>query len=438
MMMSLNISRDCLLESDDSINNNGLSISTVTWGRDSHELFDYETSQTHSQQFRIAGTAVELHRKGNEVIIVPDGEINPPSCEYLMSARFYKSCGTFRIFQKAGIHTKKLWSVVRSNFPSGVRLHEGLTIKLGRFKLRVRQICTKKVDEGDDRTSCSSDEIPVITEACVLRERHYNSALDLGQGDRRPIPAFSVADGELDNSVKHFQCRICLSEGPTDDDPLICPCECTGSIRYVHAGCLGHWLRGRLGLETFNGSVYFFRPLACELCHCVYPSYFESGGNRFPLASLPETKIPFIVFENIGMYPHVAAWNTDHSNTFPTGLHIVRFSQNQSVLKIGRGHECQMRISDVSISRLHAFLRMDENGDVFLEDQHSKFGTLVDAETGLDVPNNGNISIQSGRTLITLSTASPTGSDQETVNDTDMFEDTLEDEGIDSDRPHTH
>jgi E3 ubiquitin-protein ligase DOA10 len=37
------------------------------------------------------------------------------------------------------------------------------------------------------------------------------------------------------------QCRFCLDEGETPDNPLIAPCPCTGSVRYVHHGCLKRW-----------------------------------------------------------------------------------------------------------------------------------------------------------------------------------------------------
>jgi hypothetical protein len=210
----------------------------------------------------------------------------------------------------------------------------------------------------------------------------------------------------------------------------------------VHANCIGDWLRGRLGLENHNGNVFFFRPMACELCHCLYPSYYEANEAPVPLPFLPETKTPFIVLENIGGSAAVAAWNNDSSNTFPGGLHVVRFSDDRSPLKIGRGHDCQMRVSDVSISRLHALLRIDEDGSIYLEDQESKFGTLIDEQKRsrfITIPPRTTICLQSGRTLLTLSLAAPAGSDQDTVNDTDMIDDDLlDDEVSEAPRPHTH
>lgn len=37
-----------------------------------------------------------------------------------------------------------------------------------------------------------------------------------------------------------MQCRFCLE---TDDEPMISPCNCTGSVRYIHTSCLHKWIR---------------------------------------------------------------------------------------------------------------------------------------------------------------------------------------------------
>uniref|UniRef100_A0A3P9J4E1 RING-type E3 ubiquitin transferase n=1 Tax=Oryzias latipes TaxID=8090 RepID=A0A3P9J4E1_ORYLA len=37
-------------------------------------------------------------------------------------------------------------------------------------------------------------------------------------------------------------CRICHCEGD-EESPLITPCHCTGSLRFVHQGCLQQWIK---------------------------------------------------------------------------------------------------------------------------------------------------------------------------------------------------
>lgn len=42
--------------------------------------------------------------------------------------------------------------------------------------------------------------------------------------------------------VHYFLRRICHCEGD-DDCPLIMPCRCTGSLSFVHQGCLNQWIK---------------------------------------------------------------------------------------------------------------------------------------------------------------------------------------------------
>ncbi len=44
--------------------------------------------------------------------------------------------------------------------------------------------------------------------------------------------------------------------------------------------------------------------------------------------------------------------------------------------RIGRSVETDMKIADISVSRLHSYIKIHGN-ELFLEDNGSKFGTLV-------------------------------------------------------------
>lgn len=48
----------------------------------------------------------------------------------------------------------------------------------------------------------------------------------------------------------------------------------------------------------------------------------------------------------------------------------------QDGIKLGRGHECEIRITDISVSRNHAIIKY-QNGGFYVFDNKSKFGTLV-------------------------------------------------------------
>ena len=52
------------------------------------------------------------------------------------------------------------------------------------------------------------------------------------------------------------------------------------------------------------------------------------------------------------------------------------YSPENEPIKMGRGHQCDLRVSDISVSRLHAYIKF-ENGGFVMYDNNSKFGSLV-------------------------------------------------------------
>lgn len=57
-------------------------------------------------------------------------------------------------------------------------------------------------------------------------------------------------------------------------------------------------------------------------------------------------------------------------------VYILNLSTDKTQFKIGRGHDNDIRISDISVSRFHAMIKR-ENDNLILKDNSSKFGTLV-------------------------------------------------------------
>jgi hypothetical protein len=56
-------------------------------------------------------------------------------------------------------------------------------------------------------------------------------------------------------------------------------------------------------------------------------------------------------------------------------IHVFNLAVSDT-FKIGRSVETDMKIADISVSRLHAYIRLRDN-ELYLEDNGSKFGTLV-------------------------------------------------------------
>lgn len=57
-------------------------------------------------------------------------------------------------------------------------------------------------------------------------------------------------------------------------------------------------------------------------------------------------------------------------------IHILNFSNEKNTFNMGRGHESEIRVNDISVSRCHAIIKYKPDG-IYIEDNRSKFGTLV-------------------------------------------------------------
>lgn len=109
--------------------------------------------------------------------------------------------------------------------------------------MSLRDICV-------DRTEKSTDESIADHPLQILQEESQAMLQDppcrlYALGEHAGTPA-SSPNGALDI------CRICHCEGDLEA-PLIAPCFCAGSLRYVHQACLQQWIKSS---DTKN----------CELC----------------------------------------------------------------------------------------------------------------------------------------------------------------------------
>lgn len=340
-----------------------LSIRCATWARDSHDLFDYEARHVHKKLYFVKRSC-RIFRTMLEVQLVLDGHCLPSQpTDYLLSVRHREGRYLIAPPEKnpQGVSTvtpKRAWLVVKQLPHGHYQLQEADVIKLGRFKLRVKQLV-----------------------------KYGPSSLELRLDDVETPHSTVTAEEAVT-----MQCRICLLEGGTDRDPLVCPCQCKGSIKFVHLDCLRHWINGRLSLTGDNQSKsFFFKQLQCELCKTPFPSAVVLNGERVSIVNFPKIEAPFIILENMG--------------GLNRGLHVVSMEERKE-LRLGRGHESDMRIADVSISRYHATIRFAD-GEFILEDHNSKFGTLVALRKVQFVEPSHSLGVQVGRTVLGISLRKP-------------------------------
>lgn len=268
---------------------------------------------------------------------------------------FKLSQGDFVTYQIGNSSNKRLWLAIRHSNPKGVDLKEGDVIKLGRIRIKVRRVVTT----------------PGPVEGSI--QKCFES-----------LASHIDAEEKLDEEAL---CRICFCNENTENNPLIAPCECTGSIKYIHTDCIKQWLRSRIQTKTTSSTVsYYWTDMNCELCKSCLPSSIYYMGNKIDLISIEYPLKPYLLLEE---------YSPENFNS--SGVHIVTIDDGNTI-SIGRAQDAELRISDISVSRSHAVLSF--SGNKFrIADKKSKFGTLIKLKKVLTLHTGKNVSIQVGRTL---------------------------------------
>ena len=82
-------------------------------------------------------------------------------------------------------------------------------------------------------------------------------------------------------------------------------------------------------------------------------------------------------------------------------IHMLTVTDKKSDFKLGRGHESEVRINDISVSRCHAIIKCRKDG-FYIEDNLSKFGTIVLLKNTLRLAEDHTMAVQVGRSVVSF------------------------------------
>ncbi len=197
-------------------------------------------------------------------------------------------------------------------------------------------------------------------------------------------------------------CRICFGEEDKNnnmEDPLISPCLCKGSMKYIHYKCLKNWLESKIKSSPLSsielkdkiGMCYCANELICELCKTKFPDYINHKGKLFNLSFYKTDFKKYLIFES---------QQVENNKKF---IHILSFD-NSNKIAIGRSKECDVSFPEISVSRFHCYIHYDEKkNNIYLEDNCSRFGSLVLIQNPfLLMINKNSLKIQTNKTFIKI------------------------------------
>ena len=182
-------------------------------------------------------------------------------------------------------------------------------------------------------------------------------------------------------------CRICLSEEYEENNPLIHPCNCDGTMKYIHLQCLKLLIQSKIKkTETESCKVFTFKTLECEICKMVFPEKIRIKGSIYSIIDFEKPDKDYIILDGL------IKETPEEKSIF-----IVHF-KNKKEIKIGRATDANIRLSDISVSRAHAIISQ-YNDSFYLHDTNSKFGTLISAGNKFCILYNKPFSVQKGNIL---------------------------------------
>lgn len=262
----------------------------------------------------------------------------------------------------------------------GYLLSEGDTIRLGKAQLKVKEI------KGPRKNRASK--------ALTLSKHIYQGGLGGGLKETYQADDPHIVN-TFDSEDEGNQCRICLMEENTEENPLIKPCKCSGSMGLIHIECLQRWFSTKVATrEQNNSTCYSWKSPKCELCKFDYPEKLSIRDEVFDLLLMKKPENNFITLES-----------ATSQNSESKSINVISF-QDKKNIRLGRGHDSDIRLGDISVSRNHANIHLTESG-LFLADVSSKFGTLIRIKRPVSLTLGFKFLVQCGRTLVEISVKKP-------------------------------
>ena len=435
-------------------------MNTQTWDKYICELIDYYSTDLYSSKIE-TNESGHVYRQFNNVKFYNHKLNETKENEYLMHLdcnenQFFIDVNSYKIDDDENIcSNNSTWFSLKSdkknknNRLNMFKISEGDVIKIGKIIIRIRKIKfqsdkhnNKKIniDINNNKyelsNSSKSESVSVLRELGTNSLFNYNINNNNVQNDinlntvkkqkededkENEMLSINKTSNKKVNSKKiNFKtpekiffeenqkkkstdfpsrcCRICYLEEETESNPLIQPCLCSGSLKYIHLDCLKKWIGTRNWTRVENNEnvcIYLIKEIDCELCKNKLPDYIRHKNKLYKIIEFKIDFKNYISFENLTL--------DKQKNKF---IYVINLDKKKDI-KIGRGHEANIILSDISVSRVHCVLNV-YNKNVYLQDNEAKYGTLVLVQTPrLNIIDNIDLNLQIGRSFINCKNKAP-------------------------------
>jgi len=183
------------------------------------------------------------------------------------------------------------------------------------------------------------------------KKKHYVKSDNLGADDFISDNKTIIQKKKNEESVKsshlsiksEMVCRICLDydnkileKEDENYNPMISPCNCSGTMGGIHLKCLREWLERNKTMKAVKGHVVFS---------------VNVNNKIVDIIQVERPKDNFIILETLSS-------GVQKEEYTKSKVFFILNTENKQTLQIGRNTTCDVRIGDdISVSRTHSLIK---------------------------------------------------------------------------------
>jgi hypothetical protein len=303
-----------------------LLMRVVTWLRDSHALFDYESRQIQKKNLKIEKSCKFVRVDNDVKTMNPTESLGEEQASKLLFTLNKSDTGEYSI-DTDSTQSDKLWLVVRAMKNESEKLSYELKkndiVKLGRIQFRVKDLQTDTITKNDTKDLLLNEDMEIVRSVITSNTDDKNP----DAGDPLALP----------------QCRFCWENECSKERPLINACKCTGTMKYIHLQCLKMWVKSKvkpISNEKLKDSLesFIWKTFECEVCKKKYPYTLKHGEDQYyNIFDIDIPDGPFCILESLSIDKNSSRM-----------IFIMKPTKEQMEFRVGRGHDSDIRVSDIS------------------------------------------------------------------------------------------
>ena len=352
-----------------------------------------------------------VNRENNFLIITEFNELlnyNFKICNPILSYNLNKKINDSFCLCRA-------WRLSKKNEENNINV--GDIIKLGRVRLKIEAICFKEMYESSHLNNNFNKNKKLRHGISPYLNKNISNNMNTNINNSQNESMFieeekfeknkikkknkekiklnenlenSSISSQKNSSSSRASCRICYLLISNLENPLISPCNCNGSMKYIHYKCLKNCIEANLNkIIEENYKYYSWKEYCCEICKREYPKYIKIKDMLYPLIDLDINYSSYITCD-YSLYDDIKR------KTFRKGILVIKINDdiNEDIITLGRSQNNRVKLKDISVSRIHCNFIKRKN-TLFIVDKGSKFGSLIyiNNPININLKNNEEIII---------------------------------------------